>query len=497
MKNPGIHVRILLAAFVLISATTFTLGYIGATISHQFAQKRFVEHITFLAKYLALTAELGILIDDRAMLRRLAVNLLSEKDVVGVAILDGHDKELIRVPGQASGSLPVIETPVFLTETREESSAFDYHGGANGGAKESLIGKVRIIYSTEGIDQLWATMITSYIWLAGGLTCLAGLIFYFISRSLVAPVKGLAQAARRVAKGDRSLRAQPGTLPETRELAVAFNVMLDSLERNRRSLEEAKDQMRRQKTLAEMGQFSMMIAHEFKNPLSIIKSSLDILKKDVALSSDNTMVYYIEDEIQRLNRLIGDFLMFARPSAPSFRDADLNALLRETVTRFELQQNGTPREIRSQIPSDPCSASVDPDLLIRAVGNVIKNAFEANGDQCVVQVTATRVNAAEEAPEAGGGRGAKEATAPRRTDVWRLEISDDGAGIAPENIGKIFNPFFTTRAKGAGLGLAYASQAIKAHGGVIGAENRAEGGALFRIEIPLSREGVIPPLPPP
>ncbi len=459
MKNPGIHVRILLATFLLIGATTFTLGYIGANVSHQFAQRRFIEHISFLAKYLALTAELGILIDDRAMLRRLAVNLLSERDVVGVAILDGRNNELVRVPEASSGAFPVMETPVLLTESREESKAFEYHEGA----KDNLIGKVRIFYSTEGIDQLWTTMITYFIWLAGGLTCLAGLIFYFMSRSLVAPVRGLAQAARRVAQGDRTVRAQPGSLPETRELAVAFNVMLDSLERNRRSLEEAKEQMRRQKTLAEMGKFSLMIAHEFKNPLSIIKSSLDVLKKDCALSSDNTLVFYIEDEILRLNRLIGDFLMFARPVAPSFCHTDLNALLKEIVTRFELQKTGTPCEIRSHIPSDPCYASVDPDLLIRAIGNVIKNAFEANGENCVVQVTATRLS-----------------------NTWAAEIADDGEGIAPENIDKIFNPFFTTRAKGAGLGLAYASQAIKTHGGVISAENRAEGGALFRVEIPVS-----------
>jgi signal transduction histidine kinase len=459
MKSPGIHVRILLATFLLIGATTFTLGYIGANASHQFAQRRFVEHISFLAKYLALTSELGILIDDRAMLRRLAVNLLSERDVVGVAILDSQSNELVRVPETAPSFFPVMETPVYLTESREESKAFEYHEGS----KDSLIGKVRIIYSTASIDQLWETMITYFIWLAGGLTCLAGLIFYFISRSLVAPVKGLAEAARRVAQGDRNVRAQPGTLPETRELAVAFNVMLDSLERNRRSLEDAREQMRRHKTLAEMGKFSLMIAHEFKNPLSIIKSSLDILKKDVALSPENTLVFYIEDEIQRLNRLIGDFLMFARPVAPSFCHTDLNALLKEIVTRFELQKTGTPCEIRSHIPSEPCYASADPDLLIRAIGNVIKNAFEASQDNCAVQVTATRL-----------------------ANTWTAEIADNGEGIAPENIDKIFNPFFTTRAKGAGLGLAYAFQAIKTHGGVISAENRAEGGALFRVEIPVS-----------
>lgn len=459
MRSPGIHVRILLAAFLLIGATTSALGYLGANITHQFSQKRFVEHISFLAKYLALTAELGILIDDRAMLRRHAVNLLSEKDVVGVVILDSQDRELIRVPEQTRGAYPAIETPVLLTESREESKAFEFPEGA----KESLIGKVRIVYSTKGIDQLWATVMTTFIWLAGGLTCLAVVFFYFVSRSLVAPVKGLARAARRVAQGDLNLRALPGTLPETRELAVAFNVMLDSLEENRRSLEQANEQMRQQKTLAEMGKFSLMIAHELKNPLGIMKSSLDVLKKDLSLTSDNTMVFYIEDEIMRLNRLIGDFLMFARPVAPAFRPTDLNALLGEIVTRCELQQTGTFGEIRSRIPSEACYVNADPDLLIRAIDNIVKNAFEANRNGCVVEIEATL----------------------RRT-AWSVEIADNGGGIAPDNLDKIFNPFFTTSAKGAGLGLAYASQAIKAHGGVITACNRAQGGALFRIELPLS-----------
>jgi signal transduction histidine kinase len=252
---------------------------------------------------------------------------------------------------------------------------------------------------------------------------------------------------------------------------VAFNVMLDSLERNRISLEEAKEQVRRQKTLAEMGKFSLMIAHEFKNPLSIMKSSLDILKKDAGLTSENTMVFYIEDEIMRLNRLIGEFLTFSRPSVPSFCRTDLNAMLEEMVTKYELQHSGASCVIRSQIPSEPCYASVDRDLLIRAIGNIIKNALDANEDNGgVVQVTAVSL-----------------------PDVWKVEVADQGKGIVPENMEKIFNPFFTTRVKGVGLGLAYASQAVKAHGGVIHVENSGQGGALFRIEIPLGKSGDVSP----
>lgn len=461
MKNPGIHVRILLAAFILIGATTLALSYMGASITHQFVQTRFEKRISFLARYLALNAELGILINDRPMLDRLASNLLSEKDVAVVAILDRHDEELAGASREIAGSFSVVEAPVFLKESREESKAFKWDAGAAQG--ERPIGKVRITYSTGGIDQLLTTMRKRFVWSSVALACLAGLIFYFLSRSLVAPVTGLAQAARQVAKGNLDLRVQPGNLPETRELAVAFNAMLDSLDMNRKALKEAGEQMMRQKTLAEMGKFSLMIAHEFKNPLSIIKSSLDVLKKDFNFSSGNTMVFYMEDEIRRLNRLIEDFLTFARPVTPSFRRMDVNALLREIVMRFELQRTGTPCEILSHIPSDPCDVHVDPDLLTRAIGNILKNAFDANGDNGVVQVTAAVLD-----------------------NVWTVEIKDDGEGIAPEDMDKIFEPFFTTRSKGAGLGLAYTSQVIKAHRGGVRAENRMGGGALFKVEIPVS-----------
>lgn len=459
MKNPGIHVRVQLATVVMISVSIFTLSYIGVGLTHKFAQRRFVEHISFLAKYVALNAELGILLDDRGMLQRLAVNLLSERDVVGVVILDSRNRELIRAPKAFPHEFPLMETPVYLTETREESKAFGYEGDP----ADRLIGKVQIRYSTKGINQLWKTMILYFIATAVGLTVISTLVFYFISRSLVAPVKDLARAAGRVAGGNFNSRAEPGNLPETRELAVAFNVMLDSLERHRRSLEKAKEQTRRHKTLAEMGEFSLMIAHEFKNPLGIIKSSLDVLKKDFSIPPDNILAFYIEDEVMRLNRLINEFLMFARPVAPSFQQTDLNALLDEIVTRFDLQKSGQTREIKTRIPSDACHAQADPDMLIRAFGNIIKNAFDINGDDCVVWVTADLQHG-----------------------TWVAEIADNGAGIAIEHMTKVFNPFFTTRSKGAGLGLAYTSRAIEAHGGVIRASNRPEGGARFRVEIPLS-----------
>jgi len=468
MKRPGIHLRLLIAAFLLICATAFTLDVVGVHITRQFMVKRFRDRISFLAKYLALNSEVGVLIGDRSGLKSLALNLLGEEDVARVTILDNHNQELVDLSRTVTGPLSVVEAPVEFKKTSDENLLFRSNRTPFGERHipgVDYIGKVRITFSTHGIDQLMVEITRQFVWFSTGLAIIAGLVFYFISRSIVVDVTRLADTARQVGKGDMKLRAQPGILPETRELALAFNSMLDSLEWSTKALEDAYQEMIHQKALAEVGKFSTMIAHEVKNPLGIIKSSLDILKKDSAISSGNTMVSYMEDEIRRLNRLIEDFLTFARPIRPTFREADVNALLGEIVTRFELQKAGSPVEIRSRIPSEPYNANVDPDLLARVFSNILRNAFEANGDKGVVLITASCSES-----------------------VWTAKIEDEGEGIDPENLHKIFEPFFTTRSKGTGLGLAYASQVIMSHNGAITAGNRDQGGAMFRVEIPV-RQG--------
>jgi len=199
-----------------------------------------------------------------------------------------------------------------------------------------------------------------------------------------------------------------------------------------------------------------------KNPLSIIKSSLDILKEDMSITADNTMVGYMEDEIRRLNRLIEDFLVFAHPAKPMFRRVEINSLIREIVMRFELQKAKLPVKISTDLLEDPCHVNADPDLIMRVFDNILKNAFEANGDRGDVNVSVSREG-----------------------EMLYIDVEDQGGGIDPENMEKIFEPFFTTRSKGSGLGLAYAAQVLRTHGGAITAKNKGEGGALFRVTLPV------------
>ena len=460
MKTLGIRSRLLASVFMLIAATTFALGYMGIRVAREFVQSRFENRIFFLARHLAVNSELGILLGDTAMLKRLAGNLLLEKDVMGAAIFDGEGRELARAYRNAEREYKMVEAPVVLKEEQDESRAFREEPESNEAGR--VLGKVSVSYDTTGIDEVLNNMKIRFVLLSSAIAAIAGLVFYFLSRSLMSPVSELALVAKMVARGDESVRASVGSLPETRELAKAFNTMLDTLRQNRIELEEANREIIRKSTLAEVGKFSMMVAHEVKNPLSIIKTSFDMLKGNAGLSSEDTMVYYIEDEIRRLNKLIEDFLAFARPSNPVFREVDLNAMLKDLLERFEFSSIKGATKVTNNIPAEPCIADADPDLLKRAIDNILKNAVEAGPRDGKVAVSAS----------CGNGR-------------WIAVIEDEGEGIREEDIARLFEPFFTTRSKGTGLGLAYALQVLKAHRGSITAGNRPSAGAVFRVEVPL------------
>jgi signal transduction histidine kinase len=447
MKHMGIHTRLFLAALALIIASVILMVLLGFHMTERFITKRFQDRMTFLARYLALNSELAVLVRDRDTLHALSSNLLGEEDVARVAIFDERDGSLVDVrKGGAEGTY-TVEQPVVFKRGRD--------------VDPGRIGLVRIWYTTEGVHELMTNIGVRYVAFSLAVIGLSGLFLFFMSRALVKEVTALASITRKVGEGHLHLRAKLGTLPETRELASAFNAMLDSLAEKRDALLRANQEMVRQKALAEVGKFSLMVAHEVKNPLSIIKSSLEVLKADQGIAPDDSMVLYIEDEIRRLNKLIEDFLIFARPSEVKPRSVDLNELSREVAARGEyLAQEGM-MKIVQDIPDHECTAKADPELLTGALWNIVKNACEA-------------INAA----------GSVWVRVRHTADSWTMEVEDDGEGISEEDMDKIFEPFFTTKTKGTGLGLAFASQVIGAHGGDIQAERGDMGGALFRIRIP-------------
>ena len=468
MKRPGIHARLLFTAFVVISVSAAVLGTIGMHMFHEFARNRFEDRFEFLARYLALNSELGILIDQPAMLNRLAQNLLSERDVARVVIYNAEGKKMAEADQGIAGPFAEVSEYVRLKSASEESQAFHWSFPSPMIAGEdNVIGRVQLTYSTSQINSLLEAITWRFILLAAAMAAVGLVVFYLISRSLVLPLTRLAETARKIGAGERDRRMEPGNLPETQEVSLSFNAMLDSLERSRQAVEAANQEMARQNLLAEMGKFSMMIAHEIKNPLGIIKSSFDVMRKDPTDPANETIIGYIDEEIQRMNQLIEDFLSFAKPAQPSFRVVDTNRMLADCLERFSRRPEAARVQIKSEIPEGSCISYLDPDLCLRAIDNILKNAAEASQ-----------------------GRGEIRICACCGDESWEVAIMDEGSGIPDDMLDKIFDPFFTTRTKGTGLGLAYSAQVVQAHGGRINAKNRESGGACFTIELPREPKGI-------
>ncbi|HAR34801.1 MAG TPA: two-component sensor histidine kinase [Desulfobacter sp.] len=462
-KNISIHARLLSAAVILITLTTLILGWIGIFMISNFVTKRFHQRIDFMTQYLALNCELGLLIGEKYLLQGLVENILEEDDVMAVAILDQNKNILAEGRRILSGPFEQINKSVFSSNSQE---SLNWIGGMEKNKAPEIIGEVQITYSLQGITELINTMKKQVFAGALALILVSCLIFHFISRSLVAPIVSLADTARKVSMGNRDVRAAPGTTPEIIRLSQAFNNMLDSLAKGRKTLVRTYEKLTRQQALVEVGKFSMMIAHEVKNPLGIIKSSLELIKSEFNIPEDDLLLRYAEEEIVRLNHLIESFLMFSKPAKPQFEKVDLNQLLEQIAMGFDIQSSTTGVQLDCRIPESKFEAQADFDLLARGIGNIIKNACEANEHKGLVTISVV-----------------EHYKMDKTAHKWELFIQDQGPGISREKKTKIFEPFFTTKSTGTGLGLAFADQAIKAHGGNISIESPESGGCCFCVTL--------------
>ena len=185
MKRPGIHARLLFTAFVVISVAAAALGYMGVHMFHEFARNRFEDRFEFLARYLALNSELGILIDQPAMLNRLAQNLLSERDVARVVIYNADGKKLAEAGQEIAGPFSEVSEYVQMKSGNEESQAFHWAFPSSMVSDEDdVIGRVRLTYTTSQINSLLEAITKRFILLAAAMAAIGLVIFFLIFRVL-------------------------------------------------------------------------------------------------------------------------------------------------------------------------------------------------------------------------------------------------------------------------------------------------------------------------
>jgi PAS domain S-box-containing protein len=226
-------------------------------------------------------------------------------------------------------------------------------------------------------------------------------------------------------------------------------------------------QMQMKESLAALGELSAGIAHEFKNSLATISGYAQMIRAESqGDAADNAQ--RILQQTRALAHVVTEFLKFARPQEL----ANEEVLLQELVERAISELRDSLPQVDIQADGQFECVSGDEGLLLQAVLNLVRNAAEAAGEQ----PSGARVLVRGTVERAGG-----------RT-VQRLTVSDNGPGIPPANLSKIFAPFFTTKPSGTGLGLAIVQKIIVQHGGSVEARNRPEGGADFAVCLPMSRQ---------
>jgi len=280
-----------------------------------------------------------------------------------------------------------------------------------------------------------------------------------VSRLLAAPMRQLAEGARRVAAGGDARQVEVSGFAEAEEVGEALRRMLSSLE-------EAHRRRIQSEALAALGRLGSSIAHEIRNPLSSVKMNLQALARKMADDPVHAELAAIGlERVHGIERLVQDLLSYAKPFELARRPTLPSNLLEaaETVVRPEATERGV--RLRCFDETGGRRAFVDPDRIGQVLANLLRNAVQAAGHDGTVSLVARW--------EVG--------------DSLRFEVHDSGPGIPAEIRARLFEPFFTTRAEGSGLGLAVVKKIVDLHGGAVRHESPPEGGTRFIVELPGGR----------
>jgi signal transduction histidine kinase len=300
-----------------------------------------------------------------------------------------------------------------------------------------------------------------------GLLLLALAVVVAVGWRFSRPIDELARAARRVADGQYDFRIDIRRPDEVGQLASTFNDMIAGL-KVKHELEEKLNQAER---AAVIGRLTQAVAHEVRNPLNVINLSIDHVSSKYAPEDERKREQFtailssIKDEIARLKFLVSDLLNFGRPSQMAFKPLDVRELVDETVTLVRAQADAQGIKIAVEYTEQKTEVMGDRERLKSCLTNIVINALQAM-------------------PQ-GGNLAAN----LHRTDGWvEIKITDTGVGISDEAIQKIFDPYFSTRVSGFGLGLAVTRSIIEDHRGSINVNSRLGHGTTFVVKLPVATE---------
>jgi signal transduction histidine kinase len=317
------------------------------------------------------------------------------------------------------------------------------------------------------LNALLATMTRAFLLLGIFAALVAGLAGTWIAGRITRPVARLVRQVDAIAAGQADYTFDRSEQHELDELVTAFSRLYRRLERQQKRSMAAE-------RVAAWRDVARRVAHDVKNPLAPIRLTLQNLRRARREAPERFDELFHEgtetilEEVERLSRMVGEFSEFARLPLPRRQPADLEALIDGVADLYAAQPDLTVEcDLAGNLPQLP----LDTDQISRALNNVLTNAVEAmrQSDNAPSTMRLTIRTVAED-------------------DAVRVEVADNGPGLAPESSRRIFEPYFTTKPSGTGLGMAITYRIVAEHGGTIEAGPGPVGGAVISIRLPLVPE---------
>lgn len=360
----------------------------------------------------------------------------------------------------------------------------------------NVLGVLEIGYVLADVDREVAALETRMLTVTGIQIALIAIFLVFFARRFVeAPIRRLIAATERIAAMELEQPVEEKSRDELGRLAHAFNIMRERLltsisevnqlnqtlesrvEERTEQLKNAQKKLLQSNRLASLGQLSASVAHEINNPISGVLNLTKLMQRVMTdegippgrVSEFKRYLSQVTSETSRVGRIVSDLLAFSRRSKMQSANANLNQIIRSTITLIDhkllLSNVKAELQLDETLPEIKCNSS----QIQQVVMNLVLNAAEAmQGKESGTVTISTR--------------------AANDKKIVALEVHDTGDGIPEENLSKIFDPFFTTKeeGKGVGLGLAVVYGIVESHNGEIEVASKAGEGTLFRVLLPVA-----------
>jgi nitrogen fixation/metabolism regulation signal transduction histidine kinase len=335
------------------------------------------------------------------------------------------------------------------------------------GEDGQLLGVLLVGNSQRPYIELRARIRSAVLLIGGSGILIAVVLSTWIAARVTRPVEQLASAAQQVADGDWNTQVPVSSNDELGQLAESFNQMTRQMLQQREHLVQTE-------RVAAWRELARRLAHELKNPLFPLQITVENLLRAREQSPEMFQEIFREStstllaEIQNLKNIIARFSDFSRMPQPTFQPVSLNDVVHGVMRLFQAQlAAGNQLGITPQLELQPDLPQIaaDPDLLHRALSNLVLNAMDAMPSGGVLSVRTLALD----------GR-------------VQLEVSDTGSGLSAEECGRLFTPYYTSKTHGTGLGLAIVQSVVSDHNGRVSVNSSPGRGTTFRIELPVNSD---------